>query len=839
MFAHAISLDIDKSAHAGARHRSQETTKDAPKAAEREELTAQDQQELMELVRKFKQGWFLARRSILKRVLKAHEFFKGNHFISFDPESFQWFDALEAAFTDDDSRSEDLNLYQFATNFYQMLAFAFVAALSSQVPKSRFLPDDAEKEEDIATAKVSSTVQEIIERKNEVKSLHKQALLELWLSGCYFRHTRYVVDAERAGTHREPEVSVTAQQIMSGRHVCSKCGASTEDPKIGSSGDRAIGPSAKPERLLRSSDGSRSQQNQRRHSSDEPMARWPDGPMAGQSHGPICNECGAELSPSDYFPAESAEMPFISQYKDVANGLVKQDIYGPLHIDVHPRAEELAQTPILNLETEVSVAALRAMYPEKWEAIRDSGGGMSPQNQEEKLARALLYSEGGSRSQFMNEQLPTYSRTWIQSWAFNEIDNKERAEKFRRLFPDGCLLCNVGDTFLEVRAAKLTEEWSWCGTVKGKFGMFPPAVGDAAIPVQERVNDTCNITHEYMDRLAGGVILADQELIGTDSMNGKPIMPGVLNPVKRKKGTSAPLRDQIVQIKAELDVQIYSYTDKLVFWMQLLVGTPPQIFGGSGDPHIETASGQSQQLSTAMGKLGLFWDNTREESARAAELAVNCAAANMNDDWFDVVTDSSGQFRNQYVYMDDMRGSIHAYPETDQGFPMTHAEIKDFWEKLIEWGSSGNNPYANAMLDEPANQEQIAIWTGVPGLVVPGRNMRNKVLQIIDRLRKEQPIVQQIGAQAGPPFGENLKAGSAVLGQTITMPSIQVDPLVDDIPVAIQTLKEYLQEHWELADDNPPAWANLVAYLKLCLAFKQKEEVKQATAQASGSAHSR
>lgn len=796
MSTHVISLAIDKSAHAGARHRGQETTKDAPKTEEREELTAQDQQELMELVRKFKQGWFLARRAILKRVLKAHEFFKGNHFISFDPESFQWFDALEAAFTDDDSRSEDLNLYQFATNFYQMLAFAFVAALSSQVPKSRFLPDDAEKEEDIATAKVSSTVQEIIERKNEVKSLHKQALLELWLSGCYFRHTRYVVDAERAGTHREPEVSVTAQQIMPGRYVCGKCGETTEDkrlPELPKSGNRAI------EIQLRSSSS---------------ITQLPD---YGNYQSPLCR-CGAELSPSDYFPSESAEMPTISQYKDVANGLVKQDIYGPLHIDVHPRAEELAQTPILNLETEVSVAALRAMYPEKWEAIRDSGGGMSPQNQEEKLARSLLYSEGGSRSQFMNEQLPTYSRTWIQSWAFNEIDNKERAEKFKRLFPDGCLLANVGETFLEARAAKLTEEWSWCGTVNGKFGTFPPAVGDAAIPVQERINDTCNITHEYMDRLAGGVILADQELIGTDEMNGKPIMPGVLNPVKRKKGTSAPLRDQIVQIKAELDIQIYSYTDKLVFWMQLLVGTPPQIFGGSGDPHIETASGQSQQLSTAMGKLGLFWDNAREESARAAELAVNCASANMNDDWFDVVTDSSGQFRNQYVYMDDMRGSIHAYPETDQGFPMTHAEIKDFWEKLIEWGSSGKNPYANAMLDEPANQEQIAIWTGVPGLVVPGRNMRNKVLQIIDRLRKEQPIVQQVpGAQAGVP-----------VPQVITMPSIQVDPLVDDIPVAIQTLKEYLQEHWELADDHPPAWANLVAYLKLCLAFQQKSSQQSA-----------
>src|SRR5690349_8597042 len=65
---------------------------------EAEELTEAEQRQLIELVRKYKQTWFLRRRMVVKRVLKAYEFFKGNHFISFDPESFQWFDALEATF---------------------------------------------------------------------------------------------------------------------------------------------------------------------------------------------------------------------------------------------------------------------------------------------------------------------------------------------------------------------------------------------------------------------------------------------------------------------------------------------------------------------------------------------------------------------------------------------------------------------------------------------------------------------------------------------------------------------------------------------------------------------
>src|SRR5437764_261042 len=88
----------------------QERTADDPqreKESKPEELTREEQRQLIELVRKYKQSWFLRRRMLVKRVLKAYEFFKGNHFISFDPDSFQWFDALEATFSSNDSGEED------------------------------------------------------------------------------------------------------------------------------------------------------------------------------------------------------------------------------------------------------------------------------------------------------------------------------------------------------------------------------------------------------------------------------------------------------------------------------------------------------------------------------------------------------------------------------------------------------------------------------------------------------------------------------------------------------------------------------------------------------------
>src|SRR6185437_10045687 len=333
MASPTVGIDIQKLPVQ--QEQSQEVTKDAPQTG-KDTLDQEDQQELIKLVRKYKQQWYLARRMILKRCLKAHEFFKGNQFISFDPESFQWFDAIEEAISSTDGSTEDLKLYQFATNFYQMLGFAFVAALSSQVPKTRALPDNSEREEDIATAKAFSTVQEIIERKNSIKSLHKQALMELWLSGCYFRHTRYVVDADKAGTHKEPSLQVTAQQLMPARFVCPKCAATVPARQV-------------------------------------------------QQTGGQCPNCGNPLTDQDFFPEEPIEIPIAQEFTDVPNGMVKMDIYGPLHVDVHPRAKSLDETPILNLDVEVSVAVLRTMFPDKWDSIRESAGGMSPENQEEKL----------------------------------------------------------------------------------------------------------------------------------------------------------------------------------------------------------------------------------------------------------------------------------------------------------------------------------------------------------------------------------------------------------------------------------------------------------------------
>lgn len=789
----------------------EETTHDNPvigkDAGNTQELLEGDKPVLIKLVRDYRQSWSPGRRLIVRRVQKAFEFFKGNHFISFDPDNFEWFDALDAM-SKQDGNDDALDLRRFATNFYQMLGFAFVSALSPQLPKTRFMPEDAESEQDIATAKAASKIQQIIERQNRMEALHIMALLLLWMAGSYFRHTRYIVDAARAGTHKEPVITVSKIEILPARFLCQNCGATVP-------ADQAA--------------------------------------TTGGDSGPMCSSCYAPLDGNSFYPPETAEHPIVTETKEVPNGMVAMSIYSALHVDARPGAHTLHETPTLTVDQEVDIASLRESYPDQWDVLKTSTGSAETTN--ERQARLNVVSEGGN-SNFIQETMPTLSRTWIQPWALNAIEDKDTALRIKKLFPKGCLLVNVGDTFLEARESSLTKEWTHGSTVEELFGLYPPAVGDPAIPLQECINDVAVGTHDYMDMISMGMLLYNSELIDGEALNKQPIQAGRMIPVKLKRA-AAPgntLEQAVVHIQATPDPERYSYQEKLSFTMQLISGTPPQIFGGAGDPNVQTKGGQEQQLNTGMGKLELFWKNMRWENVAAAENSVECGAKNYTQRLTSVETGDSGQYMNEYVELSEMRGAVHAYPDTDQGFPMTRLEEKAFWDEMFQAASTGKNPYAEAVLDDPENQERIANSTGVQGIVIPGQDMRSKCLRTIDLLLKAAPSKLSIAAapgtirlpqQNGPDQMVPIQAGDKILPEQMQaaqasgvqmteqdFPSIVPDKNVDDMDIIIKTVEHWGQKDFDTNTTNPDGYANVIAYKKIAEQFASDKAKAQAMAAA-------
>ena len=177
---------------------------------------------------------------------------------------------------------------------------------------------------------------------------------------------------------------------------------------------------------------------------------------------------------------------------------------------------------------------------------------------------------------------------------------KQEADELTAQYPNGCMIAWVADIPLMIRPAKLTDEWTWNGTEQTGFGLFPRPAGDPAVPIQERLNDIINKVDEYMDRLACGIFLANTEVIDEKAMNGKAMLPGLLNPVKFRSGRgAADIQAAIFQVKAEIDALIFQYLSILTQHMELLVGTPPQTFGASTQEGVETALAKSSSYSPA------------------------------------------------------------------------------------------------------------------------------------------------------------------------------------------------------------------------------------------------
>lgn len=734
---------------------SQEHTADAPMQGTSQEpqntggISEEDQQRLIALARRYKDQWSQDRRILIERILTNLEFFKGNQNIVFSPGSTEfintsnWIDSVSSSQHAQNSDNNDL--YQDCLNFYQMLNVGFVAALCPQVPKSKWMPGDAEEPSDVATAKAAQMLVDKVERDNKESSLLKSQLFFLYNAGSVFRFTRFVVSADIAGTKEEPVYDQTETELMPARMHCYSCGTDN------------------------------------------------------QAGTPQCANCKSPMGADSFFPPVSGPVTRQIGTQEVPNGQVAQNLFCGLEVDVDPTAHSIRRTPILNLEYEVHIGALRDAYPGMFDQIQASATSeLSTNGSVDRIARQLIYAQTDANSSILSDQRPTLSQTWFQKWAFALEDDKPFVERMKTAFPNGCLLINTGPTFLSCQAMDMNKHWTVAKTHEG-YGMYPPAPGDVVVPFQRRYNDMANILHDGIARTFAGLIVSNNDLIDSKAFQGKQLQFGVFNPVKLKR-TGAPgsfkLEDAFHQFEFAIKIaEGMEYQKHQALEAQTFALVPPQVYGGQGDPNIQTFGGQELNKNTALGALNIYWENLKDEHAEADELAVECAAENLTQDLQYSIEDKGAEFRNQYVRLDDLQGSIHAYSDTDQGLPVTPQELQQRWMTLLQ-AAKGNDVIA-AIFDIPENQEQAADSMGVPGMVVPGNSMRNKTLQVIQLLLKAQPI-PQVGPD-GQPTGQ-------------MQPSIMPNAQVDDPTVAKQVIKQYCQNNFDIETDNPPGFENVLAY---------------------------
>lgn len=736
-------------------------------------LSEDDRKNLMFVKRHYTEMWSLPRRITVRNTLRRLEYVKGNQYISFDPYSFNFYDPLDASASNGMMGDAELggeDIYSYVTNVVQWLLRVFVATLGSTMPATRFSPADATSDLGNRIAENASRANALIERWNNAKRMLKQRLLYLGVAGVYFRHTRWVRDSRICGSMSEPQYGTEDMQVWPDHYQCPQC-AETTNASASATG------------------------------------------AVGQIR---CKSCGTPLGSESFHPAYSMPMPVIKGYQDVPKGQVRQTIYTNLHVTVAPwdsesGEEPLTNTPILNLGVEIDQAALRSMYPDDWNAV--DGGGESagaPEGELDRMARLRSYIPGLTRGSALmtSGQLPTYDRTWLQPMSYNCLPKKEDADRLKKLAPDGCVISSVNGKWLGFRKAKLNDEWTMA-TTGITPGPNPPAVLDPAMDFQDRINDLANDVHEYFDRLASPAILYNSRMI-TKGLNGRYLPPGSFFPVPLGQTPGVKLSDAMFQPEFHIDTGWNAYMQMLMLTAQLLTGVTPQMYGGH-QQGIDTASGQAQALQTASGIMRLYWDQVREEDSQAAKIAVRCLANNATEDLFNVIQGDSGpdSHKNEPIDVQYLKEEFEAFPDEEQGYPVSFEETREMLEKIIE--ASSKNPLVQELFQPMSNRRYFARYLA-PGLEIPGTNQRYKVLKDIGKL---------MTGVARPGIDPTTM-------KPTVLPSVIPDYDFDDLEIAQEVVQEFAEKNHDLEQERPQQFQNLRLYFKLCVRFVKQKAIENA-----------
>lgn len=723
---------------------------------------------LLMIRRELKESWAIQRRLKIRDTLKAIEYSKDNQFVILDPYTNSYYNPFMSGFTgglaDANNAANLANLYQYSHNYIQFLEGVYVSVLKASIPRVEWWPDNAEDDLDNRAAQTRSRASRMIGRQNNESQLLEQQLKNFFYAGSYFRHTRWTMDERICEPVYEDVIEWENQQILPDRYSCPNCG--TDNPAQISS------------------------------PANEPQGTW-------------CMNCGMRLSSQHFFPGVSAPMPMVTGKKKVVKGQVLQSVFNCLQIDAMPYARAdspnpLLNTPLLDCEAEIFSGSLRGMYPDAWDLVKRGSDTSSPDGETERLARLRALSPSIQRGIITPQQLPTYHRTFFQPDAYDYLDKQADAQKLHDAFPEGMCLATLGEDVLDGRAAAMHKEWSWAGT-RTDLGLYPPSRVQPAMPLQDQINDNENTLQEYCDRLACGPMLYNMKLVGSQ-LNNQHMPPGRMIGIPLTRDIDKSLNDVFMQVKTEISNEVFKRSAELKMTIQLLTRIVPQTYGGS-QKDIDTAKGQEQALRVAMGVLWGDWDQIRQETARSANLSVDCFAKNALDDVYDVIQDEdSPDFKNEPIRLADLAGKAHAHPEADQAYPMGFEQQRDLYLKMIEFVLSRGkeNPVLAKILDNYQNRRQMIRYVGPPDMQLPEEDARRWVLRDLTQLIEQKPLqLEQVNPVTGQP-------------EVVTEPSIQPNAklLQGYYSEAIEAVTIYLLRNGgQLMKEAPDGFANALAYL--------------------------
>jgi hypothetical protein len=671
-------------------------------------------------------------------------------------------------------------------NIYKPYGEAIIAALSASVPKVRFFPEDADSEEDVLTAATFTKAAKKIQKDNGSEQLLAKALFTIWNQHFVAAYIYPETDAKYGKYSKTEETPV---DIPQDNYICPRCGNPLNPVPPSPMG---LGP--------QSPDISQPPQNVPPGLDQSGM----QPPEQMQSEQTMCQNCGFIGLP---FNDIQMIHDTVTKLKEGNKTRICVDLYGSLNVYFPAWVKNFKDSPYLAFDEEKDESWAIERYENKKGEI-SARGDTGEYQRWARLPQAVI---GGTYA------LVTIKKRWYRPFAYNRLE-QEQIDMLKAAFPDGMCATKVNDVLVEYKNEDLEDVWAVSQNPVYN-SIYAEPQGRCIVDIQDMISDNVNIISDTI-RYGVPITFVRSDAIDTKKLEQTRARPGDMVAAK-PSSSGGSLNDQFFQTQmARLSDEVPGFQKQLEQYGQFVSGAYASIYGGALQGSGGTLGEYETSRNQSLQRLQLTW---RMVSNFFIETLKKAAYQYFDSVEYDevMVEPNGNSFKNVYIKLTQATGKVgQVEAEYSEQFPASWVQQRDIIQNLLTL----NNEQINAILGHFKNTPLLNALIGVPELYIPGQDDVDKQLYEISLLVQGQPMQAPIDPMQMQSMDPNQPPQM--------IPSVQIDPSVDDDEIHIGVCKIYLKSPEGLASKDTPGYANVQAHMEMHQQNQQMQMMQEMQQQA-------
>lgn len=665
----------------------------------------------------------------------------------------------------------DAVYYDKPVNVYRAYLESIIAALSINIPAIICFPEDATNPNDITTAKAGNKISKVVYRHNEVVLLWLHALYIYCTEGliaCY----NYSKEDVKFGTYQEDKFESKEEEHFQ----CPNCKAVLEDNIFDVSDDIPEETEVMDENLM----------------------------VLPQPKVPTCPECGWELD-------ENLEKQKV-EVKRLIGTITKPksrqclEVYGGLYVKVPNYAMRQENCPYLIWEYETHFTNVISRYEE----LAKKFGGRP----EALVGISEEYERWGRLPIPYNGEYPqstvTVRNCWFRPSAYYYLAEEKRKE-LEKEFPSGVKVVYANEEFAEAIGESLDDCWTLSKNPLSDYIHHDP-LGSLLISIQDMTNDMLSLILQTIEH---GVpqTFVDPTVIDFEAYKKSEAAPGMIYPTKPQPAGSNIGNSVATLQTASLSPEVMPFGKTVQDLGQLVSGALPSLFGGQAQAGSKTASEYAMSRAQALQRLQTPWKTLTIWWKEIFGKVIPAYMEDIVDDERIVERNKDGGFENIIIQKAELQGKIGRIElDASENVPITMQQKKDVLLQLMQFA----NPVLIEAMTSPENIPFIKEALGLEEIIIPGEDDRQKQYEEIQALLESEPM----------------ESIDPMMGTPIQVPSVQVDPLLDNHQVEAEICRAYLisEVGRNTKVTNPTGYLNVLLHMKEHMQFVMMQQM-QAQAQ--------